>query len=141
MAGPYPLHPQPFPTIFGEPDADHMRPPDWERDRQPPPMPGFYGPPDPFSPFSGFDPTAPPNPFDPRSGFGRGPRYVFVYYVTRHHHHHHNTHTHTQLQFGGKICGGVLVCCHIPSADRVCCCCCFVECTGVPGFCRALMGS
>ncbi|ELR23477.1 uncharacterized protein ACA1_070980 [Acanthamoeba castellanii str. Neff] len=57
------------PPIFGEPDPDHMRVPDWERDRNPPGMPGYPGG-DPFSPFGpGGDPFG-----GPPAGRGRGPR-------------------------------------------------------------------
>ncbi|KAL6073183.1 Proteasome inhibitor PI31 subunit [Balamuthia mandrillaris] len=63
------------PPIFGEPDPDHMEPPDWERDRNPAPFPA--GPMGPSSPF-GYDPTA-PGPFNPRPpgpGGGMGPRWI-----------------------------------------------------------------
>lgn len=79
------------PLFFGEPDPDHMRVPDWERDRylpspslifqpsltgpmcahcsNPPGLPGYPGG-DPFSPFGpGGDPYGRP----PRGGGGRGP--------------------------------------------------------------------
>jgi hypothetical protein len=70
------------PLIFGEPDHDHMRIPDWERDRNPPVGPGYPGG-DPFSPFGpGADPFSPFGPprgggpgypgGDPFSPFGRG---------------------------------------------------------------------
>lgn len=69
----YPLPPPPgfFP---GEPDRDHLPPPDWERDRQP--LPGMPWDPNPFSPFGPGPSGAGPNPFNPHGNFGRGPRYL-----------------------------------------------------------------
>jgi len=52
------------PPIFGEPEPDHLPPPDWERDRNPP------GLRDPSSPFHFPNPN--PNPFNPPYGGGRG---------------------------------------------------------------------
>jgi hypothetical protein len=77
------------PPFFGEPDPDHMRVPGWERDRNPPGMPGYPGG-DPFSPFGpGADPFGRPprgggggpfgggpNPFDPHPRGPRGPRFI-----------------------------------------------------------------
>jgi len=63
------------PGYFGEPDADHFRPPDWERDRNPPMMPGMPRGSDPFAPFGGGFGSG-PNPFNPRGGGGRGPRFL-----------------------------------------------------------------
>lgn len=74
-----PHYPMPPPPGFypGEPDRDHLAPPDWERDR----LPGVPGMPwDPNNPFSPFGPGpmggSGPNPFNPHGNFGRGPRYL-----------------------------------------------------------------
>lgn len=71
-------NPPTMPGFFGEPEPDHLRPPDWERDRNPPTMPGMPGSTDPFGPFGGTG--SGPNPFNPRGGgaggFPRGPRFL-----------------------------------------------------------------
>lgn len=68
-------YPRPPPPGFypGEPDFDHLPPPDWERDRQP--LPGMPWDPNPFNPFGGppLGPLGAPNPFNPGQ-YGRGPR-------------------------------------------------------------------
>jgi len=66
-----PREPRPFPggapPLFGEPDADHLPPPGWERDRLPP------GPDSPF-----FNPLGRIDPFNPSGGRGPsfGPRFL-----------------------------------------------------------------
>jgi len=86
-----PRRPAPYDPYTGEPVPDHEAPPDWERDRQPgplPPLPGGYR--DPFDPFAPNAPFAGPprrpgrgggggglNPFNPHPppSFG-GPRFM-----------------------------------------------------------------